>query len=361
MKKILAMFIVLVMGFGLSSGVGVPITKAATATLTVETVGGLRASAYVEVGKTLKLVALDSTGVLVPATYALALPDPRLMRPISATAAAAITPDGLVLGLGLGVQIINAASPTGATGTFTVTVIAPQVITGLGLKLVPRLPITTSAQQFAALGGNAAYPLLDYTTNVVWTSTLPLATLSSTAPTHGLLTYTTNETGEVTATFAATTTFCLVLVANGLVTITNPLILPASPHVMVLAVGFHQATVNGRVWAVPVAPEIVAKEVFVPLRFIAEAFGATLTWVPSKQQVTGTLGTTTLALQLGNTTTVLNGKIILLATAPYSKQGCTMVPLHVIAEAFGGNVAWEPVSQIITISYMFPSSWYIIH
>ncbi|MHB8108179.1 MAG: copper amine oxidase N-terminal domain-containing protein, partial [Candidatus Cryosericum sp.] len=66
------------------------------------------------------------------------------------------------------------------------------------------------------------------------------------------------------------------------------------------------------------------------------------------------LGDTTIGLQIGNKTTVINGNIIALEAAPYIKNSRTMVPLRVISESFGGDVAWDPALRTITITYVLP-------
>jgi len=113
-------------------------------------------------------------------------------------------------------------------------------------------------------------------------------------------------------------------------------------------------TVDGKATSVDAAPEVVNGRTFVPIRFIAETFGSTVTWLPETKGVTITLGTTTIGLQIGNATAVINGKIIALEAAPYIKNSRTMVPLRVISESFGGDVAWDPINHIITITYMLP-------
>jgi hypothetical protein len=124
--------------------------------------------------------------------------------------------------------------------------------------------------------------------------------------------------------------------------------------VIVLTVGTNIVTVDGKATSVDAAPEIVNGRTFVPIRFIAETFGSTVTWLPETRGVTITLGHTTIGLQIGRPTAVINGKIIALEAAPYIKNSRTMVPLRVISESFGGDVVWDSTARTITISYMLP-------
>ncbi|MHB8107440.1 MAG: stalk domain-containing protein [Candidatus Cryosericum sp.] len=120
---------------------------------------------------------------------------------------------------------------------------------------------------------------------------------------------------------------------------------------LVLTIGADIVSVNGKATSIDAAPEIVASRTFVPMRFIAEAFGATVDWLPETQGITITLGDHTIGLQIGNATAVIDGNIVSLPAAPYIKNGRTMVPLRVISESFGGDVVWDPAARTITITY----------
>ena len=126
----------------------------------------------------------------------------------------------------------------------------------------------------------------------------------------------------------------------------------AAKTVIVLTVGADVVSVDGKATSIEAAPEIVNSRTFVPIRFIAETFGATVEWLPETQGITITLGDMTIGLQIGNATAVISGNIVSLPAAPYIKNGRTMVPLRVISESFGGDVAWDPATRTITISYM---------
>jgi len=252
--------------------------------------------------------------------------------------------------------VITATSTANSanTGTFVVVVIAPQVITSMPITLVPMVPVSKTSQQFAAIAGNAAYPQLDYTTNAVWTDALPVASIAAAT---GLLTYSVNETGNVMAIAAGLSTTVFANVIAGVVTLTTPVVVTTpTASVIVLSIGSDIVTVNGMATTVDAAPEIVGGRTFVPIRFIAETFGSTVTWLPETKGITIVLGDMTIGLQIGNATAVINGSIIALDAAPYIKNSRTMVPLRVITESFGGNVVWDPINHIITITYTLPTA-----
>src|SRR5450830_54318 len=318
--------------------------SSALISLIIKTFAGATQPAYVEVGKTLQLVAFDLTGAVVtPATWT-----------TSNNLVANVTSAGLVMGLNTtGAALITATLSTGESGTFVVVATPTQIITSLAITLVPATPKVAGKQQFAAIATAAGYPALDYTTQAVWSDTLPVAVISNVAPTQGLLTYSTAETGTVTAVAGGLTATATVTIdAAGLVTITTVPV--AVKIVIVLTVGSDIVTVDGKATTVDAAPEIVASRTFVPIRFIAETFGSTVTWLPETKGITITLGTTTIGLQIANATAVINGKIIALEAAPYIKNSRTMVPLRVISESFGGDVIWDAAKSTITITYVLP-------
>ena len=320
-------------------------TAGVTPTLTIHTLGGLTQPGYVENGKTIQLVAVDATGAVVTAAWAC----------VGATAPAG--PSAIISSTGLvtanlaltGVSLVTATSGT-ATGVFAVVVIPVQTVTSLKINLVPAVPVSTTKQQFGAIASNAAYSALDYTTQVVWTDALPVASIAV----NGLLTYSTDETGNVNAYAGGITATANVKIAAGVVTLV--VVVGPVTRVIVLTIGTDIVTVDGKATSVDSPPAIVNGRTFVPIRFIAETFGSTVTWLPETKGVTIVLGDTTIGLQIGNKTVVINGNIIALEAAPYINPDAdrTMVPLRVISEAFGGDVAWDPALRTVTITYVLP-------
>jgi len=300
--------------------------------VTIKTLGGLAQPAYVEVGQLLQLVAIDQTGA-----------------DITATAVWTHAIGGLVSATTAKGPIVVTATFGSATASFVVMVVPEQTITGLAIKLLVPADPTVKTRQFAAIASSATYAAMDYTTQSAWTDDLPVANVDS----AGLLTYSVAETGHVYASAGGfTATANVTIDAAGLVTMTTT----SAPvtRVIVLTIGTDIVTVDGKATSVDAAPEIVNGRTFVPIRFIAETFGSTVTWLPETKGVTIVLGDTTIGLQIGNKTVVINGNIIAVEAAPYIKNSRTMVPLRVISESFGGDVVWDPALRTITITYVLP-------
>jgi hypothetical protein len=133
------------------------------------------------------------------------------------------------------------------------------------------------------------------------------------------------------------------------VTYTKPVV---KQTVIVLYIGSDIMTVNGNAVQLEAAPEIKNGSTFLPLRAIAEAFGATVNYNvldDGSIGVTVTLGNKTIGLQTGNSSAVVNGNVVSVVP-PYIKNGRTMVPVRVISEGFGAIVGWDGVNKVVTIT-----------
>jgi len=108
------------------------------------------------------------------------------------------------------------------------------------------------------------------------------------------------------------------------------------------------------------APFIKDGRTMVPLRFIAEAFGADVEWIPETKGINISLELTsavhTIGLQVGNPTAIVDGEVVTLDVAPVIVNGRTFVPLRFIAESFGATVNWNDLYQVVTIDFL----WYNI-
>ncbi|MCE5192564.1 MAG: stalk domain-containing protein [Candidatus Cryosericum sp.] len=121
-----------------------------------------------------------------------------------------------------------------------------------------------------------------------------------------------------------------------------------------LQVGNKTAMINDTTKALQVAPVNVKGTVMVPLRFIGEAFGATVEWEPVFKLVRIQLGSTTIYLQIGYNYASVNGKRVILQGLPTIISGTTMVPIRFISEAFNAQVTWIQATQGVEITYPKP-------
>jgi hypothetical protein len=120
---------------------------------------------------------------------------------------------------------------------------------------------------------------------------------------------------------------------------------------IVLQIDNKNATLNDKMVQLDAPPKNVGGTTLVPIRFIATAFGAEVTWEPVFKLVIIKLGDTTIYLQIGVKYASLNGKKVTLTAAPQIISNYTYVPLRFISESFNADVQWEDKTKTITIIY----------
>ncbi len=105
-----------------------------------------------------------------------------------------------------------------------------------------------------------------------------------------------------------------------------------------------------------VAPQIINGRTMVPLRGIFEYFGAEVTWNQNLQSIRSTLGNVSIFMQVGNQEAVINGNSVILDSPPIITNGRTLVPVRVIAEAFSAKVSWDGETKTVIIETPYPKS-----
>lgn len=114
-------------------------------------------------------------------------------------------------------------------------------------------------------------------------------------------------------------------------------------------VGDDTLSINGEQIKVE-KPYVVGEGVtLVPLRVITEAFGATVKWEGSTQSIDLTYPDVEIHLQIGNPVAEVNSKAETLLAAPELPDSTTMVPLRFISETFGATVSYDEKTEKITV------------
>ncbi len=114
-------------------------------------------------------------------------------------------------------------------------------------------------------------------------------------------------------------------------------------------VGDSTLKINGTDVAVE-TPYVVGEGVtLVPLRVITEAFGATVGWEGETQTITLDYPGVNIILQIGNPIAEVNGRAETLLAAPELPGSSTMVPLRFISETFGATVSYDEATEAILV------------
>jgi hypothetical protein len=97
------------------------------------------------------------------------------------------------------------------------------------------------------------------------------------------------------------------------------------------------------------APFISGGRTMVPVRFISEAFGAKVDYDAATKGITITLGDTVIAMQIGNTNVMVNGKSFTIDAPPMIKANRTFVPIRFISEILKATVTYDASTRVVTI------------
>lgn len=107
---------------------------------------------------------------------------------------------------------------------------------------------------------------------------------------------------------------------------------------------------NGQQLQPEARPLNISGTVLVPMRNLFEAQGAELSWNNTSKTVTATKGGTTLTYTLGSAAARLNGQPLALSVPGQLSQGYSMIPLRFVSEALGSTVTWEAATGSVLIS-----------
>ena len=119
--------------------------------------------------------------------------------------------------------------------------------------------------------------------------------------------------------------------------------------VILLVIGSTKGQVGGKQTILEMPPLVVAGRVFVPLRFVGEAFGVPVIWDGAAKKITYTARTGKAVITIGQKTALLGGKPVSLDAPAMVKNGRTLVPLRFIGESLGAQVIWHSESKSIEI------------
>ena len=108
--------------------------------------------------------------------------------------------------------------------------------------------------------------------------------------------------------------------------------------------------VNGReLYTEEAAPVIRHDRTFLPLRAVTEELGYTVAWNGDKREVTLTKGDSSVIMTIGEKAYRLGGKELVMDVAPYLEKNRTFIPARYLGEATGLPVKWMPKVRVVTV------------
>lgn len=130
----------------------------------------------------------------------------------------------------------------------------------------------------------------------------------------------------------------------------NPGDTPNDSIVLNLRAGEPAMIINGDAQEIT-APFVTDDNVtLVPLRVITETFGAQVDWNADEQEITLVYEDVSLTLRIGSRAAAFGNHTETLESAPVIVDDVTMVPLRFIAETFGAEVDFDEETGIITVT-----------
>ncbi|MCL6450041.1 MAG: N-acetylmuramoyl-L-alanine amidase family protein [Acetobacteraceae bacterium] len=107
--------------------------------------------------------------------------------------------------------------------------------------------------------------------------------------------------------------------------------------------------VNGRELSPDTPPLLVEGRVLVPVRLISEALGAQVAWVAAEGRVELSLGDRSVLLTVGRDRAMVNGVEVPLDVPARVVGGRTLVPLRFLGESLGAQVRWEAETRTVRV------------
>ncbi|MCL2337574.1 MAG: stalk domain-containing protein, partial [Firmicutes bacterium] len=123
---------------------------------------------------------------------------------------------------------------------------------------------------------------------------------------------------------------------------------------VVLTIGAPAALVDGTSLPLEAAPRVMGSSTMAPLRFVTEAFGATVDWDNQAGKIILRQGDQEIYLQPNLAQATVNGAVKSLPAAPVVENGVTLVPLRFLAEQLNYGVNFSPATGEITIKQLPP-------
>jgi thiol-disulfide isomerase/thioredoxin len=114
-----------------------------------------------------------------------------------------------------------------------------------------------------------------------------------------------------------------------------------SSLLMTLTIGSTQVKVNEQLQSIEAPPYIKNGRTMVPIRLIAEAFCSTVEFDPATRGIRIHTKDKVINLQIGSSYAMVNGKTAKLDAPPEINNGRTFLPLRFIVEMFGASIDWN--------------------
>ena len=119
-------------------------------------------------------------------------------------------------------------------------------------------------------------------------------------------------------------------------------------NIVALKIGTTKAFLNGGEMEIPDVPaQIINSKTYLPLRFLADAFGYTVSWDGTHATIKSSQKT--ISLKPGENKMLVNGTEVALEAPSVAMNGRILLPVRDITEALGKTVVWNNKHQIVLV------------
>lgn len=124
-----------------------------------------------------------------------------------------------------------------------------------------------------------------------------------------------------------------------------------------MRIGAKSLEIDDKTTAMDVTPEITNGRTMLPIRHVAEAVGAKVTWNGKTKSATiKSQADDIITCKIEKNTISVNGAGQSLDVAPYVKSGRTYLPIRAVSEALGFDVQWEQKTKTVTLTAPYQTS-----
>ena len=127
-----------------------------------------------------------------------------------------------------------------------------------------------------------------------------------------------------------------------------------APKTIILQIDNPLMNVNGKDKPIEksgdVAPFISNGRTLLPLRKVAEEFGAEVNWIDEEKKINLIYKDNQISLWIDSDGATVNGEFLYLDSAPVIVNGKTYLPIRFIADSFGWELDWNGHEKTVTLS-----------
>ena len=117
-----------------------------------------------------------------------------------------------------------------------------------------------------------------------------------------------------------------------------------------MTVGSSVAYVNGEETALDAAPVIRNNRTMLPVRFVAEKLGAFVTWDEATSTATILTEEVEIKITINKAEAIVNGESVALDSPAFIENNRTYLPVRFVAEKLGATVTWDGATSTATIT-----------